>query len=125
MNGTEENGMGMMKSRRGRVLCLFAVFLVCCFPAPSSASPESYIEEVLLGQLGAGHLPVIRLSVDPEEFARVNESEDHSYRVRGGSLRILVPDGYTGDYGDQALQDRGGDGDRLYSRAGARHLGRG
>ena len=107
MNGTEENGMGMMKSRRGRVLCLFAVFLVCCFPAPSSASPESYIEEVLLGQLGAGHLPVIRLSVDPEEGARVNESEDHSYRARGGSLRILVPDGYTGDSGERAPEDTG------------------
>ena len=97
--------MRMIKALGGWFLCLFAWVLVCCFPVFSSASPEGYIEEVLLGQLDAGHLPVVWVSVDPEEFARVNESEDHSYRAGTGSIRILVPDGYTGDYGECALED--------------------
>ena len=90
----------MTKTFVRSALCLFAAVLACCFPASSGASPESYIEEVLQGDLGAGHLPVVRLNIDPEEFARVNESEDHSYRAESGSVRILFPDGYTADHSE-------------------------
>ncbi len=43
-------------------------------------------------------LPVIELTLDPEEFDRVNESPDHSYRAADASLCITVPDGYANEY---------------------------
>ena len=53
----------------------------------------------------AGGLPVLFLTIDSEEFEKVNESEDHSYRAESGSLRIEVPEGYTGDYSKDVLSD--------------------
>ena len=39
-------------------------------------------------------IPVIYLNIDAEEFEKVNASEDHSYRAKGGSISITVPDHY-------------------------------
>ena len=35
-------------------------------------------------------LPIIELTIDPEEFEIVNESPDHSYRATNASLSIDV-----------------------------------
>ena len=49
-------------------------------------------------------IPVLYLTIDPEEFSKVNESEDHSYRANTGTIRIEVPDGYKGTGADDALE---------------------
>lgn len=36
-------------------------------------------------------IPVIRLTIDPEELQKVNNSADHSYRAREGMIRIEIP----------------------------------
>lgn len=50
-------------------------------------------------------LPVVYLTIDEEEFRQVNESEDHSYRAPGASIRIAVPQGYVSAYSEEALTD--------------------
>ena len=45
-------------------------------------------------------IPVLTLTIDAEEFQKVCDSEDHTYRAKGGSIRIDVPEGYRGDYFD-------------------------
>ena len=45
-------------------------------------------------------IPVLRLNIDPEEYQKVIESEDHSYRAEGCTIRIDVPEGYESEYGE-------------------------
>ena len=45
-------------------------------------------------------IPVIRLTIDPEELQKVNNSADHSYRAREGMIRIEIPRGYEGKFGE-------------------------
>ena len=62
--------------------------------------------EEALSELPAEHqIPTVYLTIDPDEFAKVNESEDHSYRAQTGSVMIRVPEDYTGDYGTEILED--------------------
>ena len=55
----------------------------------------------------AGGLPILSLTIDAEEFEKVNVSEDHSYRAESGTLSVKVPEGYTGDYSEDVLTDAG------------------
>ena len=67
---------------------LLLIFLpLCLLFACSAAYAQSSV------------LPVLRLTVDPGGFLQVLESRDHTFRAEGGSLSILVPDGYRGEYG--------------------------
>ena len=50
-------------------------------------------------------IPVLSLTIDPDEYQKVIESEDHSYRSNGGSISIVVPHGYTGEFSETELQD--------------------
>lgn len=51
-------------------------------------------------------IPVVRLEIGEEEFARVLESRDHSYRAHGATLSIEVPEGWTGEFGKaEALEN--------------------
>ena len=53
-------------------------------------------------------LPVVYINIDDEEFDKVNESDDHSYRCETGTVTITVPDGYKGDYSEEVLSDMEG-----------------
>ncbi len=44
-------------------------------------------------------IPVINLTIDPDAFAAVISSPDHSYAAENCSIRIDVPEGYTCEYG--------------------------
>ena len=51
-------------------------------------------------------IPVIRLEIGADEFNRVLESPDHSYRAHGGTLSVEIPEGWTGEFGPvQELKD--------------------
>ena len=56
---------------------------------------------LLAGSIAAAEgngIPVVRLTIDPAELQKVNESPDHSYRAREGQIRIEIPQGYTGEF---------------------------
>ncbi len=90
---------------------LTAVFSVCvsllvcgCSTQGSSSSQNSSAGNQETADNG---IPVVYLTIDPAEFDKVNESEDHSYRASGASIRITVPEGYddnlTPDSGELEL----------------------
>jgi len=71
---------------RALLLCLVLAGLVgAC--AVASAGAENGI-------------PVVSITLDPEEFQKVIESPEHTYRAREGTLRIDLPEGYAGEFGE-------------------------
>ena len=54
-------------------------------------------------------IPVLYLTVDAGEFQKVNESDYHTYRASGGSIKIDVPEGFKSDYTEEALPETTGD----------------
>ena len=51
-------------------------------------------------------IPVLYLTVDPDEFENVWQSGEHTYRT-SGKIRIVVPEGYEGEYSDSLTPDTG------------------
>ena len=45
-------------------------------------------------------LPVINLTIDPEEYQKVITSPSHKYRAANCSIRIDLPEGYESEYGE-------------------------
>lgn len=87
------------------VLALSAAMLVTAVPVSAGEIPENND----LSMLTDNNIPVVYITVDNSAegfstFEEVNESEDHSARCTG-TVRIDVPDGYTGDYSDTILED--------------------
>ena len=76
-------------------------------PAEDS-QPES--EEAAPALYGAGAddllatagncIPALYLSIDPEEFQKILDSPDHSYRSHEGTVRIELPEGYIGEFAE-------------------------
>ena len=63
------------------------------FPDSAETLPES-------GEGFPDHgIPVITLTLDPEEFRKVLESPRHEYQAEACTLRIDVPEGYACEYG--------------------------
>ena len=53
-------------------------------------------------------IPVVYLTIEEEEFSKVNESEEHEYRAPGGMVRITDTDGNsTGELELEYLRGRG------------------
>lgn len=48
-------------------------------------------------------IPTVYLTIDPAEFEQVNASEGHRYRASGATVKVEVPEGYTGDYASEPL----------------------
>ncbi|MBQ4361891.1 MAG: CotH kinase family protein [Lachnospiraceae bacterium] len=48
-------------------------------------------------------IPAVNLTIDPAEYQKVIESEDHSYNAEGCVIDITVPDNYHGEYTGEAL----------------------
>ncbi len=55
---------------------------------------------------GENGIPVIYLTIDPDEFEEVWQSGEHTYRATG-QIRITVPEGYTSEYGADLVPDTG------------------
>ena len=88
-------------------IILYLILLIPAFCISMLSFPLSAAEaDEALSVLPEHHkIPAVYLTIDPAEFDKVNESEDHSYRARTGSMMIRVPDGYTGDYSPEELED--------------------
>ena len=84
------------------IILLLSVF---CISSRSFASPEDNPGNGDDTQSGSSQVPVMYLTIDPEEFDLVNESSDHSYKAKNASIQIRVPDDYTGDYSAEELED--------------------
>jgi len=48
-------------------------------------------------------IPTVHLTIDAAEFEQINASEDHSYRASGATVKVDVPEGYTGEYATEPL----------------------
>jgi len=85
---------------------LAVILLLSCIwlkePAFADTAPD-LPEEVRDNQI-----PVLSLQIEEDEFRKVIESEDHSYRAKGGTISITVPEGYCGEYSEEALKDQQG-----------------
>ena len=74
--------MNRIKAPNKVTVCLLSLLLVFCIFVPASAQSAAGVGEALT-ELSEDHqIPTLYLSIDPAEFDRVNESEDHSYRLR-------------------------------------------
>ena len=98
--------MKNMKTRINRTI-IYSILLILffCISVPSSVLRAAKPEEDLSGLLEDNQIPVLYLTIDPAEFEKVNESEDHSYRAQTGSIRIHVPDGFAGGYSAENPED--------------------
>lgn len=54
-------------------------------------------------------IPVLYLTIDPDEFDKVNRSEYHTYKSAGGSIKIECPEGFRSDFSDEQLPETTGD----------------
>ena len=71
--------------------------------AAYAAGTEKTTEEILADN----GLPVVYINIGDEEFEKVNESDDHSYKCESGTVTVTVPEGYKGDYSEDVLDDSG------------------
>ena len=55
---------------------------------------------------GENRIPVVYLTIDPDEFDKVWQSGEHTYRAPG-QIRIVVPEDYEGEYSDSLTPDTG------------------
>ena len=95
----------MRKALSGTILWIIMMVCGICFLLPGCSSPDEQKEGAALPQFEDNNIPVLYLNIDPEEFVKVNESPDHSYRAQDGTVKICVPEGYTGDYGTEVLEN--------------------
>ncbi len=77
-------------------LIISTIILLICITGCHSSSGQT--EEEL--NYEDNSLPILYLQIDPDEFTKVNESEDHSYRAGGATLSISVPEGYANGYAE-------------------------
>lgn len=69
------------------IMLMLAIVLFLCFSAA-------------LADAETNGIPTVRLFIDAEELQKVNESPDHSYLGAGAAVRIDVPEGYEGEFGE-------------------------
>ena len=90
-----------MKTRSNRIipfLCFFFAVLVLV-PAGKVRAGSDIPDEIK-----DNGIPIVSVTTDPDDFAKVLESEDHSAKAKG-TITIDVPDNYKGDYSDVVLED--------------------
>lgn len=83
-------------------LTAILTLLACLLLIPRTVYAESDIPE----EIKDNGIPVLTLTIDPDDYDRIVNSEDHSEKA-GGTISIDVPDGYKGDFSDVALEDMG------------------
>ena len=54
-------------------------------------------------------IPVLSLTIDPDDFQAVLDSPEHTYSAENCSIRIDVPEGYESEYGEIDVSTLGRD----------------
>ena len=92
----------MIKNKLGKSLSviMLAVLTVVLLPVSALAAEQSEGTDLVWEDNG---IPVLYLTIDPDEFSAVNESDDHSYQAKNGTIRIEVPAGYKAIGSEDAL----------------------
>ncbi|MBR4462583.1 MAG: CotH kinase family protein [Erysipelotrichaceae bacterium] len=54
--------------------------------------------------LTLSQIPAVYLNIDPEEFQKINDSENHEYYSYSGTISITVPENYHTEYSNDVLQ---------------------
>lgn len=91
---------------------LLALMLICITGVSVQAqelSEEQYEDSETVGESAAGDgesdgisngIPVLSLTIDPDDFQAVLDSPEHTYSAENCSIRIDVPEGYESEYGE-------------------------
>ena len=111
----EENhviGMGYVKSKRGlnerkmimrkkRNLYFVVLFLALVILAGCGEFNKTKVDKRSEESTSDNGIPVVSITINPEEYQKVIESPMHSYRAsKEGSVRIDVPEGYKSEFGE-------------------------
>ena len=91
-----------------RIITAFSLAAAIVLPCMPNAAAES-INDKALAKMKDNNIPVVYISIDESAegygtIQEMNDSPDHSVKCTG-TVRIDVPDGYTGDYSDTELTD--------------------
>ena len=73
-----------------RIILAVIPLLSCMWlrePAFADTAPD------LPEEIRDNQIPVLSLQIEEDELRKVIESEDHSYRAKGGTISITVPEG--------------------------------
>ena len=96
-----------MMKHRATALTILMILLLFLLPlragAESGAAASASGEENTAEETHAfpeNGIPVLTLTIDPEEYQKVVSSYRHEYRAENGSIRLDVPDGWTSEYGE-------------------------
>ncbi len=84
--------------RRQNIVPVILTILLClagCETKEEETAPAS------------SRIPAVYLNIDPEEFRKINDSEDHEYRSYSGTISVTVPENYRNECSDEALQGTG------------------
>ena len=85
--------MIMMTSASSRAHRLLVLLFVCALSCIGMAPGAAWAVdgELTLGSIASvdNGIPVLSLTIDPEEFQKVIQSPDHSYRAECGSISIM------------------------------------
>ena len=84
---------------------LFAILIALMEVVPMMSAPAESVPDILPDN----GLPVVNITIDESAegygtIKEMNDSPDHSVKCTG-TIKITVPDGFTGDYSDTALSD--------------------
>jgi len=100
------NDLGKKHIAAGRRFLSFLLALALCC-ATGMATAEEYEDskprqhaEIGEVALQDNEIPVVYLTVDPDEFRQVLEDSEHKSQAKNASVRITVPEGYTSEYGE-------------------------
>ena len=92
-----------MKKRLIHIWLFLGLMLLPLGHTVFAESPESH--EAAQEEIPDNGIPVLALTIDPEEFQKVIESQWHEYQAENCTIRIDVPEGWSCEYGpvDEAL----------------------
>jgi len=71
------------------ILAVILLFSCIWLKEPAFADTVPDLPE----EIRDNQIPVLSLQIEEDEFRKVIESEDHSYRAKGGTISITVPEG--------------------------------
>ena len=107
-----KRGTKMLKMKYLNKVFLIAMMLICITGVSVQAgelSEERYEDSETVGENAAEDgesngvlhgIPVLSLTIDPDDFQAVLDSPEHTYSAENCSIRIDVPEGYESEYGE-------------------------
>ncbi len=90
-------------------LCIFAGSGAVYAEPSDSGGQDPKVQETseMPEGLPDNGIPVISLTIDQAEFQKVLESGDHSYKAKGASIHIYVPEDYQSEYAESLPSELG------------------